>query len=409
MEDRENSRNTSRISEEAAALLYGKEIFGSVTRLEQFAKCPYAHFIIFGLGLSQREEFRVEAYDYGNVFHRSLEHFSHMLEEQQKTWQDLTEEEIFSMTEECVDRALEYKDQMFYQTRRVSYMAVRMKRIMGRSVWGMWKQMKKGNFEARYSEKQFPGRENLETAHIPLDGDKSMVITGKIDRVDTCDSEGKRLVKILDYKSGSNDLALDRIYYGLQMQLVAYMTAALELEEKNSLGTEAVPAAMLYYRLQEPELEWKSESGQERENRLLKEMKCTGFANADPVILEKLDHNLARGGDMCPGASSAVVPVSVNKKDGNFSKNSHVLSTDEFGELMAHTRKKMKEFGNRIYQGEIQAEPYAMKAESGCDYCDLKGICGVEARDRVRYAKEYPAMNEEEVWEVLHGKNPVDK
>ena len=97
-------------------------------------------------------------------------------------------------------------------------------------------------------------------------------------------------------------------------------------------------------------------------------MKCTGFANADPVILEKLDHNLAGGGDVYPGASSAVVPVSVNKKDGNFSKNSHVLSTDEFGELMDHTRKKMKEFGNRIYQGEIQAEPYAMKAESGCDY-----------------------------------------
>ena len=45
----------SRSEKEVARALYGTELENSVTRLEQFAECAFAHYMTYGLGLSQRE------------------------------------------------------------------------------------------------------------------------------------------------------------------------------------------------------------------------------------------------------------------------------------------------------------------------------------------------------------------
>lgn len=407
---RESGKGKSRLSKEAAELLYGKQIYGNVTRLEQFARCPYAHFILFGLGLKEREEYSVAAFDYGNVFHAAMEHLSHILEEQERQWQDVPEGEVRQMAADCVEYAIGgYKGQMFHQSKRVEFMVTRMKSVMENTVWSIWKQMKEGAFVQTYSEKRFSGRDELSALKIPLSDGRYMVFGGQIDRVDTCDIDGERLIKIIDYKSGSHSLSLSKVYYGLQLQLVTYMAAAMELEEKNHPDTKAVPAAMLYYQMKEPELAWQKESEAEHESRILKEMKCTGYVNDAPEILEKIDHRLAEDGEIRPGGTSAVVPVSIKKSDGKFTENSRILSTEQFETLILHTRKKMEEFGNRIYDGEIEAAPYQMASESGCDHCNLKGICGMEKKELAERVREYPNMGEKEVWEVLYGRDSVDE
>ena len=55
----------------AARALYGQKLQGSVTRLEQFAACAYAHFLKYGLELMERQEYQLEAVDMGNLFHQS--------------------------------------------------------------------------------------------------------------------------------------------------------------------------------------------------------------------------------------------------------------------------------------------------------------------------------------------------
>lgn len=45
----------------------------------------------------------------------------------------------------------------------------------------------------------------------------------------------------MDYKSGGTQLDLEKIYAGLQLQLLTYMKVALK-----ELGHDAVPAAVLY-------------------------------------------------------------------------------------------------------------------------------------------------------------------
>ena len=59
------------IGRAAARALYGKILQGSVTRLEQYASCAYAHFLRYGLELMERREYELEAVDMGNLFHQS--------------------------------------------------------------------------------------------------------------------------------------------------------------------------------------------------------------------------------------------------------------------------------------------------------------------------------------------------
>ncbi|MBR5897750.1 MAG: exodeoxyribonuclease V subunit gamma, partial [Lachnospiraceae bacterium] len=55
-----------------AKALYGDMLSVSISLLEQFAKCRYAHFVGYGLELSNREEFGLESMDRGNLAHNVL-------------------------------------------------------------------------------------------------------------------------------------------------------------------------------------------------------------------------------------------------------------------------------------------------------------------------------------------------
>ncbi|MCD8248667.1 MAG: PD-(D/E)XK nuclease family protein, partial [Lachnospiraceae bacterium] len=70
------TRREEPIGRATARALYGKLLSGSVTRLERFAACAYAHFLQYGLRLTEREVCGLKAVDMGNVFHSALKYFS---------------------------------------------------------------------------------------------------------------------------------------------------------------------------------------------------------------------------------------------------------------------------------------------------------------------------------------------
>ncbi len=78
--------------------LYGERIQGSVSRMETFNACPFSHFASHGLHLKERQFFKLEAPDIGQLFHSSLKLISDRLREQKLDWRDLTKEqcELFS-------------------------------------------------------------------------------------------------------------------------------------------------------------------------------------------------------------------------------------------------------------------------------------------------------------------------
>lgn len=360
------------LSGAAAMELYGDVSRASVTRLERFASCAYAHFLTYGLRLSERERYQFESLDLGNIAHQAMERFARKADERQTDWPEMTEELRNELIEQSVEESIiDYGNTVLYSTARNEYMITRIKKLIGRSVWALTRQMQQGDFR--------PGGYELKFG------------SGKIDRLDTYEDEENVYVKVTDYKTGMKSFDITSFYHGLQMQLPVYLNAAMEIEKKRHQEKEVVPAGIFYYRMRDPIVD-KEKDDRILEEKLLRELKLDGLVNADETVIRHLERNLT--------GSSSLIPVGRNK-DGSLSKNSKVLSPEEFDLFLEYTKEKEAELKVQMAQGDAAAAPYELGGSTGCDYCAYRSICGFDARlDGYEYRK-LEKYSREEVMEQI--------
>lgn len=395
-------KRADQLSAQALEYLYENELYGSITRLEQFAKCPYAYFMLYGLVLRERREYAVEKLDFGNVVHYTLKEISDRMREQNLRWRDLGRETIAAMVEESVEKSVRgYRDLLFRQSKRIEYMITRIKHMMNRAVWAISEQMRRGAFEQEYSEAGFSYHDGLPSMKISLDGERQLVFSGIIDRIDTYEDDDKVYIKVVDYKTGGTKFSLNSVFYGLQMQLVLYMAAAADLERRKNPGKEIVPAGMLYYHVEDPVI--RIDAGEDEmdvEAAMLKEYRCDGYVSRDVNILQKLDSVFGVNGVLESSANSACIPVGT-KKDGDFTKNSKVVTEEKWKKMISHTMKKAAEFGRDIMDGRIDVSPYRLGDKTGCDFCRFRGICGMEKGGAGEKFRDLQKMQEQDIWEEM--------
>lgn len=361
----------SSLSAAVAGALYGSYLENSVTRLETYAACAYRHFLQYGLTLQERQEFSFENVDMGNVYHAVLEQFAGKLAENHYTWFDFPRE----FGERAVKEALEayaaaYGDTVLYSSARNEYAITRMGRILTRTVFALQKQLRKGSFRPDAYELSFHSADNLDSIKISLSGEEKMRLQGRIDRIDVAEDSEHVYVKVIDYKSGDRQFDLAALYYGLQLQLVVYMNAAMELEAKKHPGKRIVPAAMLYYHIDDPAVETSAElTDEEIDEQIMRQLRMRGVVNSDPSIVEKLDGEMRDKSD--------VIPVE-RRKDGAFSARSSVLDAADLQAVSDYVSKKIAGIGREILDGSISLNPYEKGNEEACTWCAYKKVCGFE-------------------------------
>ena len=359
------------LSKAVARALYGKYLECSVTRLETYAACAYRHFLQYGLTLQERQDFSFETVDMGNVYHGVLEQFARKLEEEHYTWFDFPRE----FGERAVKEALEscaaaYGDTVLYSTARNEYAITRMGRILTRTVMTLQKQLRKGSFRPDAYELSFRFADDLKSIRVTLSDQEKMRLQGRIDRIDVTEDDTCVYVKVIDYKSGQKHFDLAAVYYGLQLQLVLYMNAALELEAGRHPGKEAVPAALLYYHVEDPSVETPVElTDEEIQEELSRQLRMQGVVNSDAGIVERLDGEMETRSD--------VIPVE-RKKDGTFSARSSVLTRQELQLVSDHVNRRIAGIGREILDGRISLDPYKKGSEEACTWCAFKRVCGFE-------------------------------
>lgn len=344
-------REYPELGPERAKQLYPDPDRVSVTRMEQFASCAYAHFLSYGLRLSDRAEYSFEAMDLGNIAHQSLERFSRKADREKMRWEDLPEELRDELIDESVEESvIDYGNTVLFSSARNEYMIARIKRLIRRSVWALTKQLEKGDFVPGGYEMKFG--------------------SGKIDRIDICEDDEGVYVKVTDYKTGMKSFDITALYHGLQMQLPVYLNAALAVEKRKYPDKEIIPAGIFYYRIQDPVVDRK-ESDEDVEKSILKELRLDGLVNGDEKVISHLERNLI--------GSSLLIPVGRNK-DGTLSKNSRALPGDTFRAVLKYAQEKEKKICAEIRAGEVSAAPYEMGGDTGCDYCVYRDICGFDIR-----------------------------
>lgn len=369
------------LSPEIAKELYGNTIVGSVTRMEQYARCAFAHFLKYGLCLEERQEYRLQAPDIGNLYHDGLKRFGRELLAKETRWQDISVEERNALAERCAKEAVEaYATDIFVSSAKNKYLTRQMERVLKKTLEILTTQLSGSDFSPEAFEQSF------------FHTDRNLSLHGVIDRVDSCKTEDGKLIKIVDYKSGTRDFSLEELYYGLSMQLAVYMTAVLrEKENKN-----AVPAAMFFYHVDDPIVD----KSDHVELDVLKKQRVKGLVNGKMEIVRKLDHAFAdAAGGLAASVKSVKIPVETDK-EGQYKKSSKVADGTMFAAISDYVYDKLKTESEEILSGSAEIAPYKCRKKTGCDYCGYASVCGFDKKSGSTYRMLAP-MSDDEVFEKL--------
>ncbi len=362
--------------------IYGDKLKMSISKLEKYSACAYSYFLNYGLYLKERESYSFEAFDMGNIYHDAINILTGEIEKRRLSFADITEEDLETLTGIAIDAALkEYEDSALFSTGRLSYMAKRMRRVFTRTAGTVAAQIRAGRYGVFAHEEGF----SLDYGNMSL--------VGKIDRIDAAQIGEEVALRVVDYKSSERDFSLNEFYEGLSLQLPLYMNAAIDKAKREFKGKHPVPGALLYFGMTDPVIESDADLPDEKiEEEISKKLKMKGYLNEDEDILKATDEE--------PGNSSLVAYFGYNK-DGSLSKNSKVLSKEQFEDILKAANDKAGELGMKISAGVIDINPFVLDKKDGCKYCPYSAVCGFDKHIPGFNKRKLVKRDDDEVLELL--------
>jgi len=365
-----------RLDRELVNRIYKKEDYEdlvvSPSRLERFGRCPFNHFIQYGLRPEERRVFELAGRETGDVYHECLMRLSRWLTKPEKQvtdpesgWMTVSREQcqerVSALMEELADQ---YGDRVLRSGGREEYRLDRMKRICGDAAWILIQHVRQGRISDMYLEAGF-GRSGS-SVFPPIEiGD--VRIEGKIDRVDVLPGEdGRSYVKIIDYKSGNEVFRPEEARGGYRLQLMLYLQGAL------GGNPQAEPAGVFYFHVGEPSVGADGLTGEALTEKvgeaIEKTFKMNGLMVDEPEVIRSVAGEFE--------SSSVVVPL-VRKKDGTLSKTSEssVLSAEDFKNFRDEVMETIENLCRDLADGEIVAAPRKTKNVDACQYCEFRSIC----------------------------------
>ncbi|GMB08845.1 helicase-exonuclease AddAB subunit AddB [Thermolongibacillus altinsuensis] len=372
---------TKKLEKEMAKKLYGQKVKASISRVEKFNQCPFAHFASHGLRLKERKVFQLAAPDIGQLFHYALKTIADRIRTEQLEWAHLSKKQCEQLSYEAVEQIAPYiQQEVLLSSHRYRYMKRKLQNIMARTTTVLSEHAKLSGFVPVGLELPFGDNDPLPPLTFTLSDGTVMEFIGRIDRIDKAESKKGMLLRIIDYKSRNKTLDFTEVYYGLALQMLAYLDIVIEYAEK-LVGTKAFPAGVLYFPVHNPII--KADVLLEEadiEKKILEQFKMGGVVLADEEVAKLMDETLEAG------KSSMIIPVSL-KKDGQFSKNgSKVITEQQFQLLRNHVRATFQQVGEQIVDGVTAIAPYKWKDRTACQYCEFRDVCQFdEAMEQDRY------------------------
>jgi len=357
--------------------IYSKNIKTTVSRLEKFAKCPFSFFAEYGLKAKERKVYKINAPDMGSLFHNVIEDFSITLKENNINWRELDKNETDKIIDSSVDKIVsKMSTDILLSTSKYKYMVKRVKRIVKRCVWALSQHIKQGLFEPLDYEVGFGIREKLPPIVIELNDNSKIILTGKIDRIDILESNGKSYVKILDYKSYDKLYSLQDVYYGLQLQLILYLDAFIKNGRK-IIENELLPGGMFYFKIDDPLIKIEKNITDEKlKQEILKTFNINGLVLNDSAVLSAIDKE------------TDLTKEKLSIRNIKTIKSSTTLANlEQFDALRKYVNKVIKDIGNEMLSGNIKIMPYKQSNKTGCDYCLYSTICNFEIINKYRILK----------------------
>lgn len=385
------------LSKETIENLYPKKIKASVSRLETYYRCSYQHFAKYSLKLNERETYKLDAPNIGQLFHEALKIITEWIQVEGKDFSQLTKKDSNTYANRAIGRlAPILQHQILHSSNRYKYIQQKLEEIISRATYILSEQARQSNFSPVGLELGFGERDKLEPLTMQLPNGFELILQGRIDRVDKAINQDELFLRIIDYKSSSKGLSLVEVYYGLALQMLTYLNVVISQAEA-WLGVKATPAGVLYFHVHNPMINDKPDlEAMKIEEELFKKYKMKGLLLSDEEIVRKMDKVLESG-------HSDMLPVAL-KKDGSFYSSSQVASGETFHDLQNYIHELIHHAGIEITTGSVKLNPYQYKQQTACTYCPFLSVCQFDTGLEENNFHRLKDMKEEEVLKKIAGK-----
>lgn len=385
-----------KLSDDTVKDLYGETLQGSISRMEKFNSCAYAHFLSYGLHLQERPVYRLEAPDIGEMFHGALKFIGDKVNEENLVWGELTKKQIRHLVMEAVEfLSPKLQNEILLSTNRYQYIKRKLEKVILRATEVIEKHAKSSQFVPYKLEMTFGPKGDLPPIQFELKNGMKMQLVGRIDRVDKAENENGVFLRVVDYKSSRRDLDIGEVYYGLALQMLTYLDILIRYSDK-LVGTKADPAGVLYFHIHNPIIKSKKLlTLDEIEELIFKKFKMKGLILSDPGVVRLMDETLDSG-------ESKIISAGL-KKDGTLTARSKVATKEEFTDLRTFVEQKFVETGNRIVEGDVDIAPYKLGDKTACAFCPFKSICQFDTSLKENDYRILPKLKPGEALERVKG------
>ncbi|MHC4467165.1 MAG: PD-(D/E)XK nuclease family protein [Planctomycetota bacterium] len=362
--------NKASLTKDITHSLFGSEIRSSATRLSSFASCPYQFFAKYILGLKERKLFKLEPLDLGDFYHRVLDALIKHLSKAKRFLRNLKDKELIEILNRLIDQTikshnflLKFKSHSSHNTYIINSACESLRQFVPQ----MAAMIKAGSFEPALSEVGFGFLKDTDDILGPykiiLSKGKTLLIRGKIDRLDIADINGKNTAVVFDYKRSARSFRWPYFYNGLDMQLPIYLLAV-----KNSTSGK-------------PDIE-----------NIAGAFYIPVETGSEPITLDKLKTHTPKFDYKAKGIFNGQFAGDIEnnisgrswfynfsiKKDGEFGdyNRSGALIPDDFEKVLEFTKEKIISLTDDMLRGTIDIHPYRLGTDVACNnFCPYKPLC----------------------------------
>jgi len=313
----------------------------SITQIQNFYKCPYKHFIDYGLRLQNAPTTKIEPQDIGTIIHEALYNLLPIM----LKGDNIEKDELYIISNDILEKTLNKNYLKFVENVSNRFVIKSLKKEFVRISSAIYYQISECNFKPKKDLLEVPFDNAIEIDGVRIDG--------VIDRVDTL---GDKFI-IIDYKTGDNSFSdYSHLYYGKKLQLLLYANAFEKKSGNKCVGAFYMPIS--------------NDFG----GGIDKSYKYSGVMIGEDENINNMDRNLLNS-----GYASRIIDVKRSATEDKFNSSSFYdnmcLTDGDFRFILDYSLQNVKEAIERIKIGEIKVAPLRTGNFSTCGKCKYKALC----------------------------------
>lgn len=356
---KEDFADDFRVSAENSRNLFGENIYLSASKFDNFHSCRLQYFFRYGLKTGKLRPADLNAAQRGTIVHFVLET---LINKYKKSFGDLTQREISISVDEAIEEYLSMVSGLdAVLTPRFQFLVSKISKSVKEIAYHMAEEFKQSEFEPAYCELEIGQDGDIPEVRFPIENGE-MVLTGKIDRVDTY----RNVIRIVDYKTGSKQFDFSDTLFGLNMQMLIYLYAIIR--NSKPIVDNARAGGILYL----------------------------------PAGHKAVETSLAMNGLIVDDGE--IVTAMERENTGRFipeynGKNQSFIDDETFSLIFDKIEKLVADMGSDIRCGDFYPEPVDGLHSDACKYCDFATVCRSSDKEHMKVTK----LKNNQIKEALQG------